>query len=232
MTSRRSPLQVLSSLAVAVASFASCTSSTEGGSPGVGASLDASPNDSAVGDAASPNPAVPDAASVDASAETSSACSGGDPALVDGLTKAMGLWRWSAQISGSTETPVDACDGSLHYRVGPELFVAPSTVNGYAACAIAQGGTVPVSAGRVNPPCADIGCSGGKMGLVWSSAKSGAVYELDANGKPKGAAAFLLTVRPSVSLPGYDLIWSGVSGIGGYVMSGPDLGDTVVLSCH
>jgi len=157
-----------------------------------------------------------------------------DPALVEGLVKAMQLWTWSKEKSGDQLTDItDACDRSIAYRVGPEVILE-GTVQDYAACAIATGAMVEFSAGRFEDPgsCTDISCTG-KLGVQWRTATSGAVFVLDPNtGKPVGSAQFYLVLYSVLGDPYTHLVWSGNgSGTSGYLMDA-QLGDTTVLKCQ
>ncbi len=157
-----------------------------------------------------------------------------NPDVIDGLTKAWGLWQLDRQISGGVESPFGTeCDAALAYRIGAEVLVN-GTPYDFASCTVKQGGLMEMSAGPYDVPaggCVPFSCTG-KMGLLWSTATTGAIYALDANGKPKGTAALYLTLRANATKTGFELILGNLPNPNnGYVMV-PRAGDATSLQCH
>lgn len=156
-----------------------------------------------------------------------------DQALIDGLEKAMQLWRWSKEKNGDELTDfTDPCDGTLAYRVGPEVF-PKGTARDYATCVVASKGFVELSSGRLGDAssCPDLSCTP-KLGVIWNTATSGSVFALDAvTGKPTGLAQFYLVLYGVDGDPYPHLVWSGNGGGStGYLMDA-QLGSTAVLQC-
>ena len=195
-------------VAVTVASFVACT-------------------------ATSATPSPDSAADASAAADASSVCTNivnknVSQAEIDGLTKAIALWKWTKEVRGSIETDLNECDGSLAHRFGPPTLTPFGSVPEYAACILGQGGVVPASAGSLNRPesCSTISCSPKKFGLRWKGETSGNVFELDAEGKPRGKSVF------SVRLIGDDLLWSTAEGSeDGYRMVAQP-GNPIALPCR
>lgn len=91
-----------------------------------------------------------------------------------------------------------------------------------------------ISAGRIDEPSGGgvtLSCTG-KLGLIWNTATSGTVFQLDSNGTPMGLAAFYLTLYSINGDPYPHLVWSGLGGgNNGYLMDA-HLGDQTALTCQ
>jgi hypothetical protein len=153
-----------------------------------------------------------------------------DPARVEGLETALGLWKWTTLLEDGDQTELDECDSSIAYRLGPEVFLDGAA--DYATCAIARGEIIEVSAGNLNMPntCIALSCAG-KIGVIWNSATSGSVFQLDEDGKTVGVSTGRVWLRPGEDLQPH-LVWGGSALVdSGYIMT-KQLGDTTVLACQ
>lgn len=222
LSRKRSPFGVARSLSFSAcfaAGVVACSSSTPS-TPVGGADASASADGSVLSDAG--------AASDTSDGAVVGECTITDSAKVDGLTKALSLWRWSKQVSGGNVTDLDECDSTIAYRFGPAAFVPPTTISSYAACAVARGSVIEVSTGSINRPgsCPTIACTPPSLGLLWNTATSGSVFALDAKGKPTGQVVFNVILESPASM-----LWTAAgAGGNGYRMSAMT-GDTSDLPC-
>jgi hypothetical protein len=153
-----------------------------------------------------------------------------DPAIVEGLETALGLWKWTTELEAGDQTELDACDSSIAYRVGPEVFL--DSAADYATCAIARGEIIEVSSGNLDMPntCIALSCTG-KIGVIWGSATSGSIFQLDEGGQTVGVSMGQLWLRPGEDLQPH-LVWGGSAALdSGYIMN-KQLGDTTALECQ
>lgn len=153
-------------------------------------------------------------------------CTGADPAVVEGLSKAIGLWKFSAQVDNGEEMPLSECDESIAYRVGPEVVLGDFTH--YVTCLVAHGEIVPLHSGNLGLPdgCIALAC-GVKAGVIWGSATSGSIFALDDTGHTIGISTGLLILRDD-----NHLVRAGIGGDvnDGYLMSRQAGND--VLACE
>lgn len=221
---------------IALVSFAACSSSS---SP----SSTSAPDVSGTGVDAAANESDAFATEEDASATATDASStncpnvvhpDADPDVIDGLSKAWGLWQIDRELSGGKEIAIGTdCEKAIAYRVGAEAIVT-GTPYDFAACTVKQGGLMEMSTGPYNVPaggCAPFSCTG-KMGLLWSTATTGAIYALDENGKPKGPAALYFTLRANAMKTGFELILGNLPNPNNGFILVQRLGDSTSLQCH